>query len=358
MLHLFHRPAPRIETIDGLRTHLQIAIELEHATIPVYLCGLYTIRDGANAEAARVIRSVVMEEMLHMALAANVLNAIGGAPSLNHPTFVPQYPASLPDSDGHLVLHLAKFSRRAVETFQAIERPAKPGARPEPDRYHTIGQFYQAIMDGLKRVCRKDQYFTGDPARQVGPEAYYGGGGELFCVRDLHSAVRALKVIVNEGEGLPHSIFDSKRKLFQTVRVPAHYFRFKELLAGRYFGPNDTPATGPTGPLMPVDWDAAYDMAPNPKAEDHPPGSELHQRAVEFNRAYTGLLGVLHRAFNGKPKRLADAVGRMYELKYQAQALVRTPREDGRGNAGPGFQFDPGPARSKASRSKSLGKAR
>src|SRR6476646_7817954 len=102
MLHLFHRPAPRIETIESLRAHLQIAIQLEHATIPAYLCGLYTIRDGTNTEAARVIRSVVMEEMLHIALAANVLNAIGGTPVLNRPEFVPRYPTRLPHSDGHL----------------------------------------------------------------------------------------------------------------------------------------------------------------------------------------------------------------------------------------------------------------
>ena len=138
---------------------------------------LYTIRDGANAEAARVIRSVVMEEMLHMALAANVLNAIGGSPSLNHPEFVPNYPATLPDSDGQLVIHLARFSRAAVTTFQAIERPARSGAPAQADRYHTIGQFYKAIIEGLKRVCRKDQHFIGDPDRQVGPEADYGGGG-------------------------------------------------------------------------------------------------------------------------------------------------------------------------------------
>lgn len=344
MLHLFHRPAPRIETIESLRAHLQIAIQLEHATIPAYLCGLYTIRDGTNAEAARIIRGVVMEEMLHMALAANVLNAIGGSPAVNRRKFVPRYPATLPDSDGHLVIHLAKFSRAAVRTFQAIEQPARDDAPAQADRYHTIGQFYKAITEGLKRVCRKDQYFTGDPARQVGPEAYYGGGGALVRVNGLDSAVAALRVIVEEGEGLPRSIFDSKRNLFREPRELAHYFRFTELLAGRYYGPHDTPATGPTGPLLPVDWDAAYDMAPNPKAEDYAPGSDLSVRAVEFNQTYTGLLNLLHRAFNGKPQRLGEAVAGMYELKYQAQALIRTPRPDGRGNAGPGFQFHRRPA--------------
>jgi hypothetical protein len=344
MLHLFRRPSDSIDTIESLRAHLQIAIELEHATIPAYLCGLYTIRDGTNAEAARAIRSVVMEEMLHVTLAANVLNAIGGRPSLNHPRFIPEYPTTLPDSDGTIVVHLAKFSPETVKTFQAIERPAKTGAPAQADNYHTIGQFYKAIVDGLKKLCRKDHHFTGDPERQVGPEAYYGGGGTVVHVTDLDTAMEALRIIVEEGEGLPHSIWDSDRKLFRAPRELAHYFRFTELLAGRYYGPDDTPKTGPRGPLLAVDWNATHDMHPDPKASDYPPDSDLHARAAAFNRAYTGLLNELHLAFNGEPDRLGQAVGRMYELKYMAQALVRTPRPDGLGNAGPGFEFDPGPS--------------
>ncbi len=70
-----------IGTLAELRDHLQYAIGLELTTIPAYLCALYTIVPGANTAAYEVIESVVLEEMLHMALAANVLNAIGGAPS-------------------------------------------------------------------------------------------------------------------------------------------------------------------------------------------------------------------------------------------------------------------------------------
>ena len=82
----------RIKTLDELKAHLQKAIEVEHSTIPPYLCALYSIKDGHNQEAAQIIKSVVLEEMLHMILAANVLNAIGGEPILTHPKFVPKYP--------------------------------------------------------------------------------------------------------------------------------------------------------------------------------------------------------------------------------------------------------------------------
>ncbi|MBI4473414.1 MAG: hypothetical protein HY646_12155, partial [Acidobacteria bacterium] len=75
-----HRFFEKIDSIASLRRHLQIAIELEAATIPPYLCALYSTPDGQNRHASGIIRSVVVEEMLHIALAANVLNAIGGHP--------------------------------------------------------------------------------------------------------------------------------------------------------------------------------------------------------------------------------------------------------------------------------------
>ena len=72
-----------IRTVEDLREHLQWAIELEHSTLPPYLTALYSIKDGHNTEAAEVIQSVFLEEMLHMTLAANILNAVGGAPEID-----------------------------------------------------------------------------------------------------------------------------------------------------------------------------------------------------------------------------------------------------------------------------------
>jgi hypothetical protein len=34
-----------------------------------------------------------------------------------------------------------------VET--QVEMPMAKGARPEPDKYHTLGQFYDAIKEGM-----------------------------------------------------------------------------------------------------------------------------------------------------------------------------------------------------------------
>src|SRR5258705_12486939 len=114
MIYRMAKPAGGIKTVEQLREHLQIAIELEHSVIPPYLCALYSIEDGTNTAAARSLHDVMLEEMLHLTLAANVLNAIGGKPDLIHAEFVPQYPSYLPHGNDTIVLNLARFSREAV----------------------------------------------------------------------------------------------------------------------------------------------------------------------------------------------------------------------------------------------------
>ena len=78
-------PLGRIATLESLQEHLQWAIELEHFTIPTYLCALYSLDPARNADAAEVIASVLIEEMLHLTLAANMLNAVGGRPRIDTP---------------------------------------------------------------------------------------------------------------------------------------------------------------------------------------------------------------------------------------------------------------------------------
>ena len=123
--------AHAIDTIDDLRRHLQWAIELEHATIPPYLCALYSLDPARNPEATQVVGTVLAEEMIHLALAANLLNAVGGRPVLDSPDLLPTHPTYLPHSNRSVRLSLRPFSREAVEGFLAIERPAD-GDAPAP----------------------------------------------------------------------------------------------------------------------------------------------------------------------------------------------------------------------------------
>src|ERR1700755_244614 len=122
-----------IATLDELRTRLQWAIEIEHSIIPPYLCALYSIKPGANREAVSAITSVFIEEMLHMTLAANLLNAVGGTPVLDKADFIPRYPTYLPHSNKAFLVPLVPFSPEAVETFMKIERPEDREAQAEAE---------------------------------------------------------------------------------------------------------------------------------------------------------------------------------------------------------------------------------
>jgi hypothetical protein len=241
-----------IRTLASLQRHLQWALELEHATIPAYLCALYSIAEGANVAAQQQLRAVVMEEMLHMVLVANVLNAVGGCPKVDDPAFVPSYPTTLPHSDGSVCVQLRRFDREALQTFLKIERPEPPQAKPEPERYHSIGQFYDAIEAGLRQLAGElgPALFSGSVLRQVDPTRwYYGGGGRPIVVSDLASALAALDEIKAQGEGLPHSVFDDQAPFGK--RELAHYFRFEQLRQGRFYRPEDSPRSGPSGDPLP-----------------------------------------------------------------------------------------------------------
>jgi ferritin-like protein len=324
---------------DKLRTHLQTAIEIEWSTIPPYLCARWSIQDGRNELAAECIDDVVMEEMLHLTLACNLLNAIDGQPALIPPRAkLPSYPTYLPHSDEAFEVTLTPFSRQALETFRSIERPAAGHGPPEPNRWHTIAQFYAAIRKAINDLG--PGIFTGERDRQVDSRYYYGGGGEAFPIDGLESANLALEIIVDEGEGIHHSIWDGDDELLGGSRELAHYFRFDELYRGRRYVEGNTPSSGPTGESLLVDYAAALPMRPNPKAADYPEGSELRAMTEECNRTYSTLLTQLESAFNGHPEELVTSVQTMLELRYQAIALMQVPVGGGR-TAGPAFEWRP-----------------
>src|SRR6187401_3090725 len=130
-----------LDSLDGLREHLQWAIELEHSTIPPYMCALYSLDPAGNREAAEVMRSILLEEMLHLVLVANILNAVGGRPRLDTPRMLPGYPRCLPHSDHSFDLQLMPFSRQCLDLFLKLEQTSRPDSAPESDHYETIGQF-------------------------------------------------------------------------------------------------------------------------------------------------------------------------------------------------------------------------
>jgi hypothetical protein len=343
-------------TVDDLRRHLQAAVELELLVIPPYLCALYSLHPGTNAEAALVIRSVVVEEMLHLILAANVLNAIGGRPTVADPNWVPRYPAAIPYHEPEsFQVGLLPFGDPALDVFLAIENPSYPVGRPRaaaPDAaipramelarergYRTVGAFYEAIQHGLcaldERIGAK-RLFSGDRAHQIGPEHYYASGGHALVVHDLDTALVALEQIIDQGEGELRKPKASEK--FDDEGNLAHYYRFNELRRRRRYRARDAPAK-PTGHPIKIDLAAVYPMKPNLRVEQLPT-NELRGAAMACNGVYATMLGYIQMAFDGKPETLTRAVGAMFELKNRAVDLLRIPLPgDDAMHAGPTFEY-------------------
>jgi hypothetical protein len=326
---------------SDLYDHLQAAIELEHATIPPYLQALYSIKHDQNTIVAALIRSIVVEEMLHMTIAANVLNAIGGQPVINKPDFVPLYPGPLPmNIHEGLQVGLAPLSKPLLQTvFMEIETPEHPQHFPvqltalAATGYATIGLFYAAIADKLKELG--DGIFSGDQGRQVVDRTWFPDS-ELFAIQDVASAARGIDIIVRQGEGT------SKDPLEGDGR-PAHYYRFAEIFYGKRLVPDPTAAEkySYSGAPIPFDASGIWDMVADPKAQNYPAGSTARAYAERFNGVYTNLLNSLHLTFNGQPQHLSQAVGGMYELRLAAEALIEIRDDAGGKQAAPTFEYSP-----------------
>ncbi|GAA4408722.1 hypothetical protein GCM10023168_26510 [Fodinibacter luteus] len=309
---------------------LQAAIELEHATIPPYLCAYFSLRNGSGSAVGQIIRSIVVEEMLHLVIASNLMVSLGGSPSLSGPSFVPDYPGGLPMGIGeHLQVHLRKCSVAQVrDVFMAIEEPEHPITIPVATEdeglaapaFETIGAFYHALADKIRTLG--DSAFVGNPAHQVVASRWFPDPEEMFAISDVRTAVQAIDVIIDQGEGTATNPFDGSG-------APAHYYRFEEIVTGRRLVPRPgaTPPYVYGGDRVVLDEQDVWDMDDDPKVARYRAGSLSRYRADQFNASYTRLLDSLHRSFNGHPEELDAAMGLMFELRLLSQQVLATPAE-------------------------------
>ena len=324
-------------TPQGVCDTLQEAIELEHATIPLYLYALYSLDAGKNAAIAKIIQSVVIEEMLHMTLVSNVMNALGGSPQIDGPGFIPLYPGPLPGGvESELIVHLAPFSMNQLETFLTIEEPEDPiefkmALAAEAAQPITIGMFYAAIEQALP----DDGAFINPPRNQIGPDLM----DDAVVVTDRATAVQALQTIVEQGEGTKTSPGEVIGDDY------AHYYRFMEIKKGRRLV--RMPGTLPpeqqytySGAPISFDSSGVYAVPSDPKAANYPAGSAQRFACDNFNSTYTALLRSLHATLNGQPDQLDAAIGLMMSLKGQARQMmsgVPNPAVI----TGPSFEYQP-----------------
>jgi hypothetical protein len=248
-------------TPENLGEAIQQAIEIEIATIPVYLYTYYSLNRSPNqnaisgalvqqltgkgmplADANKValelsaqvmvyankagatIMSVVMEEMLHMALSSNLKQALIGEPPTLTGRSPSVYPACLPGHEPEFPINLAPFSLEQLMTFLKIESPqplTMKAMELAAIPYKTIGQFYDMIK---KCINNNDLEYHPELPQLVPGRHYYAtnnidtvyydkehkaryvdadDSGDLIYVTDRASACQAIDQIVIQGEGNP-----------------------------------------------------------------------------------------------------------------------------------------------------------
>jgi len=313
-------PINKTEILKRLQGNLQTAVLLELSTLPPYLCAFWSIH-GTSVHAQHVskfIRSVVQEEMLHMAMACNILNAIGGKPVLNDPARLAAFPCSLP---GHsktshaFTVSLNKCCPAAVETFLKIELPERVlKEKHHEDGWCTIGEFYDEIAALINSDQLNDQDFS--HGRQVGNK-FNPAAGTLYEVHSRGEALAALEEIIDQGEGHTSGLYDKDHQL-------THYWKFQsiyDLMENEIWNYKDE----------------VYDMTPDPDERFF--SDKAKELNAQFNTEWSMLLNELQEAFSSKEPNLDQPIGRMFRLKEPAVALMQQPLIGKKGNAGPTFTF-------------------
>jgi hypothetical protein len=223
-------PELRVESREQLVYLLTQACELEHGLMCEYLFAQFSLKrsidEGVTADQLKrilawegAIVGVVMQEMLHLALATNLLTAIGAPPHFSRPNF-PILSGWYPDG---VQIDLVRFGERALRHFIYLERPegmdledaegfgALEHARPlmhdgdlmaEPQPWQTVGHLYRGVESGLRHLVERygeREVFIGPRRAQARWQAF--GWSEITPINNLEHAQRAIDHIVEQGEG-------------------------------------------------------------------------------------------------------------------------------------------------------------
>ncbi|HEX8086924.1 MAG TPA: ferritin-like protein [Solirubrobacteraceae bacterium] len=324
--------------LDWLQTSLQNAIELEFATIPVYLSGMWSIipqsgQTKPSGEAYNLILSVVMEEMLHLGLACNMLAATpGGSPEIVAPTYPSQgLPGGvLPE----LEVYLAGLSPETLQMYMAIEQPEPPADQVDPQSDGpTIGQFYDAIASAFASIqptiskANQVNLFVSvpDPDHpEANPPTSIGEKqAPLGSLQDVQNAITLIK---DQGEGTSTSPYAPQ---YDGGGELSHYFRFGEILHGqKLVQVLDSWEYGGD----PVPFPDCYPVAPVPQGgyPDVPAPAQI----AEFDKQYQKLLTDLGTWTQAS---LQSAIGAMLGLYQYVPPIVSQALPGGTGNYGPDF---------------------
>ena len=289
----------RIEKLEDAIPLLQMAIGLEFSTLPPYLYALYSIKPDTNAEASSRIKMVVQEEMIHMCLGCNILNALGTNPALTAPKSPGPLPGGITGGGKQpLIIHLLPFSKDAMAQAMSIEEPEDGAidfphelvaAAADPD-FMTIGHFYSQL-DNFLKTLPASKWSPGH--NQIDDSQFFPG--ELFAVNGYADAHNAIQRIESEGEGSKDSPLDFQGEV-------AHYYRFAEVFYDQVL----TKANNPKGYAwigkLGVDWNGVYPAIADPEITIFPRTRRRHRpRRINATRRSRVWSRSCRRRSPGKP---------------------------------------------------------
>ncbi|MFC4011242.1 ferritin-like protein [Nonomuraea purpurea] len=284
----------RILSPDDLKGALQLAMKLEFATIPPYLCAQWSVkRDPDRTEG--VVHRIVTQEMFHFALAGNLLTAVGGMPSIAHKDFLPTYPASeLPGGIPQaLPVDLKPLTKDQLAVFMQIELPEFPPVALDVVPPATIGAFYDTIIATFRSL-----------SPGIDPNAHAVEVPFAEPIRTVDDAIKTIERIKSEGEGVqgsPDQPTGERDSL-------AHYYLFKELFTQKR--------------LVKVgdEWSFSGDSVMLPEVFAFERSSADPNPSREFSRILTDLLTDLETCWKaGEPPNIAA----MFQLKLAGQKLIK-----------------------------------
>jgi small nuclear ribonucleoprotein (snRNP)-like protein len=316
--------------MDWLKSALQSALELEHATLPLYLAAMFSL-EVQSYTTYNLIRSVAMEEMVHMAIAANVLAAIGGTPKFRSLT-APRNGYGLPGgAEPDLEVVLAQLSKLQLKNFMRLEMPLF--LLPEEftdERYPTISSLYDAIKQAIQANSEavRAAVKKGGTSNQVGDNIGFSTITYSPDIDPVRQLLLAIDKIIEQGEGASNRLLHAPN--FQGEE--SHYAKFAQIYyGGRYLVPKasmelsrDNEAEFFRG--YPIGWPVVTNVLAVPAdgyakilEADHPNGAEVRGNLEAFDKTYFDILDDLEKIWNGPVDEswpmLGKAVGSMTELR-------------------------------------------
>jgi hypothetical protein len=256
----------------------------------------------------RKLTEVAREEMQHLALAMNLLVAVGGAPTFARPNF-PNENLYYKDrkADGTykgLLMSLEKFSGHRDNVFSVLDRfirfesPQRAeievaAAIPPANTYDSVGQLYRAIQDAFGRIPNilidvNDQY---DPFDEDATRVRLPYRPDVPNIAKTPAEAQALiEQIIDQGEGYPETTRDprSHYEIFRRIR--------REFEQERAADPSFEPARN---------------VVPNPATRQHE-GTSGYQVTIIDKSVDSGLQFNLLQLFAGAYEVLIGWLGQLF----------------------------------------------